>query len=226
MAKTAEATLVTLTDPRAIRALAHPARMQVIDALYSSGQAMTATELGELTGLSASAMSYHLRALERFGVVRRDDAKGDARERPWIRAARALNVAPSVDGPSRASLSASSLLVSSAMERDLASLVAAIDRKKAGDTSVPLDSVTRYLRESLVLTPAQAKRLFKDIDALVAPYREDVQTDQPARAGRLVLTFTSVADPRRTGTTSAGRRKTRDAGRKTDGHESGGRRGR
>jgi hypothetical protein len=36
-------------------------------------------------------MSYHLRALEKWGIVRRAPARGDQRERPWTRAARGIS---------------------------------------------------------------------------------------------------------------------------------------
>lgn len=73
---------ITLTDPRTMRALSHPARVAVIDALYG-GRVATSTELAELTGLTPSAMSYHLRAMEKLGIVERAEASGDGRERPW-----------------------------------------------------------------------------------------------------------------------------------------------
>ena len=81
---------VVLTDPKALRALAHPARTAVIDELYQ-GKVRTASELAVLTGLTPSAMSYHLRALEKWGIVRRADRPGDARERPWQRSAPELS---------------------------------------------------------------------------------------------------------------------------------------
>ena len=59
---------VVLTDPAAVRALAHPARLVVIDALYD-GEVLTATECAERAGVTPSAMSYHLRALEKAGLV-------------------------------------------------------------------------------------------------------------------------------------------------------------
>ena len=55
-------------DPRAIRALAHPARMAIIDAL-ASGDELTATDCAALTGLSPSATAYHLKLLQRFGFA-------------------------------------------------------------------------------------------------------------------------------------------------------------
>ena len=41
-------------NPRSIRALAHPARLAIIDAL-ATGEELTATQCAELTGLSPSA---------------------------------------------------------------------------------------------------------------------------------------------------------------------------
>jgi DNA-binding transcriptional ArsR family regulator len=71
-----------ISDPRAIKALAHPARLAVLDALSDGGE-LTATECAEVAGLSPSAMSYHLRALEKWGFVERVASAADGRERPW-----------------------------------------------------------------------------------------------------------------------------------------------
>src|SRR5579862_5195028 len=71
-----------LQDPRDIRAIAHPARMAIINAL-ASGDELTATECAELTGLSPSAMAYHLKLLERYGFAEPAPARDDGRERPW-----------------------------------------------------------------------------------------------------------------------------------------------
>ena len=84
---------VKLEDPGALRALAHPARLAVVDELFQ-GVERTSSELAELTGLSASAMSYHLRALERWGIVEHGAAREDGRERPWRAAGRTLRFDP------------------------------------------------------------------------------------------------------------------------------------
>jgi DNA-binding transcriptional ArsR family regulator len=83
---------VSIVDARAIRALAHDARQRVIDVLYSEQKPYTSTQLADLTGLTPSAMSYHLRALERWGVVERAEAEGDARNRPWRAAGTSIAV--------------------------------------------------------------------------------------------------------------------------------------
>ena len=72
---------LVITDPRVIRALAHPARLAALDAL--DGRELTATACAELTGLSPSAMSYHLRTLEKWGIVEPAPGGDDGRERPW-----------------------------------------------------------------------------------------------------------------------------------------------
>ncbi|MGH3496989.1 MAG: ArsR/SmtB family transcription factor [Nocardioidaceae bacterium] len=84
-------TTVRLEDPRAIRALAHPARQQVIEELFN-GSVLTATQAARLCGLTPSAMSYHLRALEKWRIVTRGELSGDGRERPWRAAADHLSI--------------------------------------------------------------------------------------------------------------------------------------
>jgi DNA-binding transcriptional ArsR family regulator len=73
---------VVVEDPRAIRALAHPARLAILEHL-GTGVTATATECARVCGLSPSATSYHLRALARWGLVEEAESRGDARERLW-----------------------------------------------------------------------------------------------------------------------------------------------
>jgi len=72
-----------IDDPRMLRALAHPARIAILQHLALDGPA-TATECADVAGLSPSACSYHLRALARYGFVEEDPASAtDGRHRPW-----------------------------------------------------------------------------------------------------------------------------------------------
>lgn len=86
---------IVLSDPRAIRALAHPARLAILEALLG-GEELTATECAELTGLSPSATSYHLKALARWGIVEAGQARADGRDRPWRGRGRSIEVAADV----------------------------------------------------------------------------------------------------------------------------------
>jgi hypothetical protein len=74
---------VRLTDPKMMRALAHPARIAIWTHIAMRGPA-TATECAQVAGLSPSACSYHLRNLARYGFIEEDRAAAaDGRERPW-----------------------------------------------------------------------------------------------------------------------------------------------
>ena len=90
---------IVISDPVAVRALAHKARIDALDELYASGASRTATELAERSNLTPSAMSYHLRALERFGLVERSPSEGDARERRWRATGDQLVVQPHGGSP-------------------------------------------------------------------------------------------------------------------------------
>jgi DNA-binding transcriptional ArsR family regulator len=70
-----------VTDARTLKALAHPVRIALIEAL-SMGGAMTATELGEEIGESPTTCSFHLRQLAKYGFVE-EAGGGKGRERPW-----------------------------------------------------------------------------------------------------------------------------------------------
>ncbi len=66
-----------------LRALAHPARLAILQFIGLEGPA-TATECAEVAGLSPSACSYHLRALAHYGFVEEDpESAEDGRQRPW-----------------------------------------------------------------------------------------------------------------------------------------------
>lgn len=73
--------MAVISDPKALRAMAHPVRMRLLEALTSEGTA-TATRCAQLLGDTASNCSFHLRLLGRYGFVERAPG-GTGRERPW-----------------------------------------------------------------------------------------------------------------------------------------------
>lgn len=76
-----------LTEPQAMRALAHPVRLAILSRLQRDGAA-TATELSEHVGASPSVTSWHLRHLAEFGLVRDSELGSDRRKRYWEASAR------------------------------------------------------------------------------------------------------------------------------------------
>jgi len=71
-------------DLDGLKALAHPLRVQIIEALSTYGE-QTASGLAERLGESSGATSYHLRQLEKHGYVREVAGRGTGRERWWER---------------------------------------------------------------------------------------------------------------------------------------------
>ncbi|WP_246064224.1 ArsR/SmtB family transcription factor [Nonomuraea longispora] len=71
-----------VSDPKAMRALAHSARLTILAHLGDHGSA-TATEVAESAGITPSAASYHLRMLAKYGFVEDAPPRGDGRERLW-----------------------------------------------------------------------------------------------------------------------------------------------
>lgn len=69
-------------DARSLRGLAHPLRMQLLNALRRGGPA-TASQLAERLGESSGATSYHLRQLAAHGFVEDAPEHGRGRERWW-----------------------------------------------------------------------------------------------------------------------------------------------
>lgn len=78
----------TVTDVTAVRALAHPVRLAILDVLQTHGSA-TATECALEVDESPQTCSYHLRTLAKWGIIRKAES-ADGRETRWERAARAI----------------------------------------------------------------------------------------------------------------------------------------
>ena len=70
-----------ITDARAMRALAHPLRVALLEAMRRDGE-ITATRAAELLDESPGNMSWHLQTLAKYGFVQ-ETGKGRGRSRPW-----------------------------------------------------------------------------------------------------------------------------------------------
>jgi DNA-binding transcriptional ArsR family regulator len=172
----------TLVDPRAIKALAHPARLTVIEAL-ADGDELTATECAAAASISPSAMSYHLRALEKWGFVERAEASGDGRERPW----RAVPGGFRVDAPKdAASATATAAVVQVLIERLREDLARWFERE--GDQSAEWRAAAVIANRSLWLTAAEVGELVALQDEYVQQRRGRTTARHPDGARRVRVT--------------------------------------
>jgi predicted ArsR family transcriptional regulator len=90
---------IELTDPRAMRAYAHPVRLALIHLLRNRGP-VTATQAAAALGESSGTCSFHLRQLARYGLVE-EAGGGRGREKPWRATAAFTDVGAVQEEPAR-----------------------------------------------------------------------------------------------------------------------------
>lgn len=70
-----------IRDAKALRAMAHPLRMRLMEVITREGTA-TATQCAREVGESVANCSYHLNTLAKYGFVEEAEG-GQGREKPW-----------------------------------------------------------------------------------------------------------------------------------------------
>jgi len=86
-----------VTDAQTMRAMSHPVRIALIEALSIQGP-MTATEVGDLIGESPTTCSFHLRQLAKYGFVE-EAGGGKGRARPWRMTSIGMHISSTDDDP-------------------------------------------------------------------------------------------------------------------------------
>jgi len=182
----------TVTDPRALRALAHPLRLALLDHLMSFGP-RTASECAAVVGSTPSNCSYHLRALAKVGLVEAVDAE-DGRERPWRSTSTGLAFGRSED-PEFA-------IGSDTVERALADRqvddeAALVHRAIAQRDEQPVEWREASLLNgyALKLTPAELRELGERLDALIRPYIALTRGDAPDGSDVVALHLNAFRHP-------------------------------
>jgi predicted transcriptional regulator len=155
---------VELTDPRALRAYAHPVRTKLVGLLRRRGP-LTATQAAELLGESSGTTSFHLRQLAKYGLVE-EAPGGRGREKPW-QATSMLTHVPPIQATPEANEAAKQLRITLA-RRYFDNVVRWLQRA---------DEAPKRWREAAIFgdrilyaTPAELKALDDAIDKLIEPY--------------------------------------------------------
>ncbi|GAA3470913.1 ArsR/SmtB family transcription factor [Nonomuraea roseola] len=186
-----------LSDPKAMRALAHPARLAMINFLGRQ-PAATATELAEVVGVTPSAASYHLRMLAKYGFVEDAPPRGDGRERVWQAVKEGVSIEREPQDEPMVK-EAKQLLVDMILadgQREIRRGMAALDTEPQ-----EWRDVSNWRRAYLMMTAAEAAELRDRMEELIEPYLTLRRTDPPEGA-REVVTHTSLfplVDPPRPG---------------------------
>ncbi|MEV5690617.1 metalloregulator ArsR/SmtB family transcription factor [Micromonospora globbae] len=180
---------VRISDPQVMRALAHPARLTIMEHLSSLPAGATATECAEIVGQSPSATSYHLRELAKAGLVEPAPSRGDARERVWRTVGSSWEVDAGRDAEPDA-VAAQTALIEAWLGREL-------DRSRGwlrrASTEPPEWYAAARLSDSqLLLTAEELTELNDAIDRLLEPYRKRTRTDPPAGARTVSIHYKAL----------------------------------
>jgi DNA-binding transcriptional ArsR family regulator len=167
-----------ITDPKAIRALAHPLRLDLLELLVATGPT-TAAQCGRALGVSQASCSFHLRQLAKYGLV--DDAgpSADRRERQW----RVADPRPVV----RVAGSGENAVVQTQLERVVVEreFRAILDHLDRGSADHP-GMVTAIA----AVSPDEASQLRRQWLALLQPY-----LDRAPQPGQRLVRFFLAATP-------------------------------
>jgi Helix-turn-helix domain len=158
---------VDLTDPKAMRALAHPLRWALLEALAQAGT-LTATQASEMLNESPANCAFHLRTLAKYGFVE-EAGGGRGRERPWRRTYDTLSWGRNPDDPG-ATIAAEAL--------DQVWIDRLLNRARRSLTSTAswprdLDDALGTTSSRLYVTHAEARRLYAMISEAFGQLADD-----------------------------------------------------
>lgn len=182
--------VAVIEDPAAAEASLDPIRANLLAALSEPG---SATTLAGRVGLPRQKVNYHLRTLERHGLVElvEERRKGNVTERVLRATASSYVISPAAlaavaPDPSRAPdrLSARWLLALAArLVRDVGSLLTGADRAKKRVATFALEGEVRF--SSAADRAAFAEELAAAVTGLVGKYHDEA--GERGRSHRLIV---------------------------------------
>jgi DNA-binding transcriptional ArsR family regulator len=173
-----------ISDPQALRALAHPTRLAILERLQRYGPS-TASLLSPHVGATPSVVSWHLRHLASFGYVKDWDGAATKRERGWQAASRGYRFVAR-EGDTEALEAARQLEVehfARAAEVPMRWL-----EHDEPQLPAPWQILAGQSNTRVKLTQAELAAVEDGIEELLAPYVNRIESDAPddARGVRLL----------------------------------------
>lgn len=176
------------SDPEALRALAHPLRLELLDLLDEVGEA-TATLAAERTSQTVANCSFHLRTLAKYGLVEACEQRG--KEKPWRLTHRNRDLRPDPDDHDsvRAAGALGGLTVLRESERAAAYL-------RSMDAAEPeLVSASAVITSHFWATPAELIELSEKINALINDFSDRAGDDDLRPEGARTARFLAAIYP-------------------------------
>jgi DNA-binding transcriptional ArsR family regulator len=188
-----------ISDPGALRALAHTGRYAILEKLQADGPA-TATECAAAAGLSPSACSYHLRLLAKHGFVEPDDSRDhDGRERVWRAAITSWVSDPDPDADPRQARAVDSTLTRVMLAASDAKVLDFADRAAA---EPEWREAALMSNSTVVATVDELREISAGLMAVLRPYFRTARPpeDAPEGARRVHMAIRMAPEPPDPGT--------------------------
>jgi predicted ArsR family transcriptional regulator len=178
-----------LTDPRALRALAHPIRLSLLGLLRTEGP-LTATQAGERLGESSASCSFHLRQLAKYGLAE-EAGGGTGRQRPWQATAMFTNIPEATDSPELAA--ASDLFRSILAERYFERMMRWLEARP--DEPEQWQQAARFGDTMLYLSAAELAELGEQVKALFDRYLDRNTSPELRPSDARLVSYLRLAFP-------------------------------
>ena len=169
-----------------MRALAHPARLAILELLHAYGSG-NATECAREVGGSPQAASYHLRALAKWGLITPLES-ADGRETRWQLAASSISFASGDDTPQFRT--AARALGRRILERD-ERLVGDYLAVESNESREWRDAAT-FASGSIYVTPDELHEFARRYRDLMRDFERPDAADRPEGSRRVHVVFRAV----------------------------------
>lgn len=180
-----------LTDASTMRALAHPLRIRLLEALTREGP-LTATQAAELLDDTPGNMSWHLQILARYGFI--EEAPGaKGRSRPWQVASRRRTFSFSSTDADQEQTAAAMALETSFHERTYRELQEWQGLRHSYPQ--PWDTSGFTSNSTLYLTPDEFEQVAQGLLAVVDEFRDRTHDKSKRPPGSQPVRVVSVGYP-------------------------------
>lgn len=180
---------VRLTDPRALRAYAHPTRMALVALLRRDGP-QTATQAARAIGESVASCSFHLRQMAKYGLVEQAEG-GRGREKPWRATAMFTDWDPGAQDPVAAAAAQALQLALAEQYFELTARWLTAHSREPDEWR----DAAQFGDSLLHLTAAELRELGSKIQDLIQPYQNRLEDTSRRPVGSRPVTFLHLAFP-------------------------------
>lgn len=170
-----------------MRALAHPVRIALLELIHEHGT-VNATECAREAGGTPQSCSYHLRALAKWGLIRKADST-DGRETRWEKSSRAIRFS-SGEKETPGYAAAAAALKTTVLARDDRIVAEFLARER--ELSPEWREAATFSSGFLQLTAEELEEVNRRISEATQEFVDRTASDRPEGARRVDVMFRAI----------------------------------